>query len=291
MFFGRIVLSSWCRERLMTPIVKRSTAAPMRPSLSTMALASALATSLFLTACGSAAPVAPGFYRVQRGDTLSNIARKQGVSTVALARWNSLSNPNQIDVNQVLRVTPPAGGDLRTEAASGGAISGSAESPSAAASRRAQQAPTASAPRTARRAAPTVTPVPAMPTSGPPASRTIALAWPANGAVVTRFDGSRNKGIDIAANLGDPVLAAASGEIAYVGQLRGYGNLLIIKHSNGFLTSYGHLQGFDVREGQTVTSGKQIATVGATESTRPILHFELRYDGRPVDPMRYLTPR
>jgi len=289
MFFGRIALSPRCRERLMKHQAKRNVATPSRPSLSAMALASALAASLFLSACGSAAPVAPGFYRVQRGDTLSEIARKQGVSPTALARWNSLSNPNQIDVNQVLRVTPPAGGDLRTEAESG-----IAASPSSIASRKtpAQQAQAASGtPRNARRTAPSVTPVPATAPSGPPASRTIALAWPANGAVVARFDGSRSKGIDIAANLGDPVVAAAAGEIAYVGQLRGYGNLLIIKHSNGFLTSYGHLQGFDVREGQTVASGKQIATVGATESTRPLLHFELRYDGRPVDPMRYLTPR
>lgn len=289
MFFGRIALSSRCHERLVQHHATRNIATPGRPSLSAMALASALATTLFLSACGSAAPVAPGFYRVQRGDTLSDIARKQGVSTTALARWNSLSNPNQIDVNQVLRVTPPAGGDLRTESASANVVSSSSS-----ASRRppAQQAQAASAtPRTARRAAAAaaVTPVPAP--SGPPASRTIALAWPAGGAVVARFDGSRSKGIDIAANLGDPVVAAASGEIAYVGQLRGYGNLLIIKHSNGFLTSYGHLQGFDVREGQTVASGKQIATVGATESTRPLLHFELRYDGRPVDPMRYLPPR
>jgi len=289
MFFGRIALTSWCRERLMKQEAERNDTTPDRPSLPTMALACALATSLFLSACGSAAPVAPGFYRVQRGDTLSNIARKQGVSMTALARWNSLSNPDQIDVNQVLRVTPPAGGDLRTEAASR-----IVASPSGSASRKpsSQQAQAASGtPRATRRAAPSTTPVPATAPSGPPASRTIALAWPANGAVVARFDGSRSKGIDIAANLGDPVTAAAAGEIAYVGQLRGYGNLLIIKHSNGFLTSYGHLQGFDVREGQTVASGKQIATVGATESTRPLLHFELRYDGRPVDPMRYLAPR
>ena len=278
MVFGRIVLSH--RQRSLSIKAQQ----PISRRVSAMALASVLATSLFLTACGSA-PVAPGFYRVQRGDTLTEIARKQGQSASALARWNNLTDPNQINVDQVLRVAPPAGsGDLRTEPASSGSTTANTSN-----TRKSPAQTNAMTPRAVRRTGPAA--VPALPTGGPPASRTITLAWPAAGAVITRFDGSRNKGLDIAANLGDPVIAAASGEIAYVGQLRGYGNLLIIKHSNGFLTSYAHLQGFDVREGQSIAAGKQVATVGATESPRPMLHFELRYNGQPVDPARYLPPR
>ncbi|MGI4985708.1 MAG: peptidoglycan DD-metalloendopeptidase family protein [Janthinobacterium lividum] len=228
----------------------------------------ALSLTAALVAACSSAPVGPGFYRVEKGDTLSSIARRHGQSVASLSRWNNIPNPNQLDVDQVLRVVSPRGdAGVRTRGADA-------------------NAPARTAPAAPRPAAP---PLPVI--GGPPAGTTIALAWPAQGAVVDTFDGSRNKGIDIGGQTGDPVTAAAAGQVAYVGQLRGYGNLLIIKHSGGFLTSYAHLQRASVKEGQAISSGQTIATLGDTEATRAMLHFELRYNGQPVNPSRYLPAR
>ncbi|MGI4857294.1 MAG: peptidoglycan DD-metalloendopeptidase family protein [Janthinobacterium lividum] len=232
-----------------------------------------LALATVLVAACSSAPVGPGYYRVEKGDTLSAIARRHGQSVANLSRWNNISNPNQLEVDQVLRVASPRGeAPVRTRSADATAST--------------QPETARAAPSAARPAAP-----PALTTGGPPAGTTIALAWPTQGSVVDAFDGSRNKGIDISGQTGDPVSAAAPGQVAYVGQLRGYGNLLIIKHSGGFLTSYAHLQRANVKEGQTISSGQTIATVGDTEAARPMLHFELRYNGQPVNPIRYLPSR
>lgn len=241
-----------------------------RISMRAMRGAFALSVALLVAACSSA-PVGEGFYRVERGDTLSGIARQQKQSVGSLTRWNNLSNPNQIEVGQVLRVAPP-GGETVTGAA-------------ALRTRPDEDASAASQPSRPAR------PAPVLSSGGPPPSATIALVWPAKGSVVANYDGSRNKGIDIAGQTGDPVSAAAPGQVAYVGQLRGYGNLLIIKHSSGFLTSYAHLQRALVKEGQTVSSGQSVALVGSTEASRPMLHFELRYNGQPVNPTRYLPSR
>lgn len=237
-----------------------------------------LAAALLVAACSSA-PVGPGYYRVQRGDTLYSIARQQKQSGADLIRWNSLANPDKIEVDQVLRVTPPTGETaLRTR-------------PESTANR--ENAPAAPTPRPSRRTRNATPAEPAAATAvvTPPASKDIALIWPANGKIVNSFDGNRNKGVDIAGSAGEPVKAAAPGQVAYVGQLRGYGNLLIIKHDNGFLTSYAHLQKTDVKEGQRVSSGQTVASIGNTEAAAPMLHFELRYNGQPVNPTRYLPAR
>lgn len=255
MLFGRIDLP-----------VARAALRRSAPLLLTLATA--------LVAACSSAPVGPGFYRVEKGDTLSSIARRNGQSVASLARWNAIANPNQLEVDQVLRVAPPRGdAGVRTRGADSSASTGVAGSASG------RDAPAATRP------------VPALPTGGPPAGTSISLVWPTAGPVVEAFDGSRNKGIDIGGQIGDPISAAAAGQVAYVGQLRGYGNLLIIKHSGGFLTSYAHLRRADVKEGQAISVGQTIATLGDTEATRPILHFELRYNGQPVNPARYLPPR
>jgi lipoprotein YgeR len=261
MIFGRIGMQV---TRQDTPRATKRVTSQFTPG------AIVLAFALLVAGCSSA-PVGPGFYRVERGDTLSGIARQQKQSVSSLARWNNLSDPNQLEVGQVLRVAPPGGtanaGVLRT-------------TPDA----------SASTAQNAQNARP-VRPAPALPSGGPPASATITLAWPARGSIINNYDGSRNKGIDIAGQAGDPVSAAAPGQVAYVGQLRGYGNLLIIKHSNGFLTSYAHLQRTLVKEGQSVSSGQAVAAIGSTEAARPMLHFELRYNGQPVNPARYLPAR
>lgn len=119
-----------------------------------------------------------------------------------------------------------------------------------------------------------------------------AWLWPAAGAVLAGFDEARNKGVDIAGQLGDPVLAAADGRVVYAGAgLRGYGNLVILKHNNTYLTAYAHNQSLLVKEDQTVRRGQRIAEMGNTDADRVKLHFEIRRQGKPVDPLRYLPNR
>jgi len=210
-----------------------------------------------LAACGSA-PVGPGFYRVERGDTVSKIARSHRQSVQNIVRWNNLSNPDSIDVGQVLRVSPPAG------------VASAAVTP---------------------RAAPRET-EPSAPRTPAPAVASISLLWPTTGQVIHHFDGRTWKGIDIGNAVGTPIIAAASGTVVYAGNgLRGYGNLLIIKHDADYLTAYAHNRVLLVKEGQTVAQGQKIAEMGSTDTDRPMLHFELRYQGRSIDPARSLPPR
>ncbi|SEA26090.1 peptidoglycan DD-metalloendopeptidase family protein [Paraburkholderia sartisoli] len=222
-----------------------------------------------LAACG-AAPVGPGFYRVERGDTLSSIARSNRTSVQNIARWNGLTNPDAIESGQVLRVAPPA--NSATAARGADRSSGSAQASSGS---------TASRGTTALAPAPTAAP-----------SSTIALVWPAQGTVTRRFDGANSKGIDIVNVAGTPVVAAAAGSVVYAGDgLRGYGNLIIIKHNSDYLSAYAHNRAMLVKEGQTVAQGQKIAEMGDTDSDHVMLHFELRYQSRSIDPARSLPPR
>jgi lipoprotein YgeR len=224
-----------------------------------------------LAACGSA-PVGPGYYRVERGDTLYKIARSNRTSVESLTRWNKLSNPDSLEVGQVLRVAPPPG---TATASTGSTRSSASASASAGAS--------ASAPSSSRSAA---ADTPAAPASS------ISLIWPATGNVVRGFDGNNSKGIDIANAAGTPVFAAASGTVVYASNgLRGYGNLLIIKHNADYLTAYAHNRSLLVKEGETVQQGQKIAEMGDSDNDRVMLHFELRYAGRSIDPARSLPPR
>ena len=116
--------------------------------------------------------------------------------------------------------------------------------------------------------------------------------WPAAGKVVDAFDSPRNKGIDIAGTEGAPVLAAADGEVVHVGSaLRGYGNLVIIRHAGEYVSAYGHNRKILVTQGQQVKRGQQIAELGRSDSDRPKLHFEIRHQGKPLDPVKYLPSR
>ncbi|WOD19341.1 peptidoglycan DD-metalloendopeptidase family protein [Paraburkholderia kirstenboschensis] len=220
----------------------------------------------FIAACGST-PVGPGFYRVERGDTLSKIARSHHQSVQSIVRWNNLTNPDSIEVGQVLRVDPPNGA-----ASTNGAVrsSGNGNASTTAAPR---PAPSDNAP------------------SSPPAS-SISLVWPTSGNVIRGFDGGNSKGIDISAPAGTPVVAAAAGTVVYAGNgLRGYGNLLILKHNAEYLTAYAHNRVLFVKEGESVAQGQKIAEMGDTDTNRVMLHFELRYQGRSIDPSRALPPR
>jgi lipoprotein NlpD len=144
-----------------------------------------------------------------------------------------------------------------------------------------QPAAAASAPAAPVTAAPTVT-----------SDDEIAWIWPTVGPVLAGFDEVKNKGLDIGGNAGDPVLAAADGRVVYVGAgLRGYGNLIILKHNNTYLTAYAHNQTLLIKEDQTVRKGQKIAEMGSSDADRVKLHFEVRRQGKPVDPSKYLPPR
>lgn len=215
-----------------------------------------------LAACG-AAPVGPGFYRVERGDTVSKVARANRTSAQNIARWNNLTDPNAIEVGQVLRVAPPAGSvAAATTPVEPPARTGSADTSSAAVSG-------------------LTTP-----------ATSIALIWPTQGSVIRGFDGKNSKGIDIAGASGTQIVAAAAGTVVYAGNgLRGYGNLLIVKHNADYLSAYAHNRALLVKEGQSVTQGQAIAEMGDTDTNRVMLHFELRYKGSSIDPSRYLPAR
>ena len=120
----------------------------------------------------------------------------------------------------------------------------------------------------------------------------IAWGWPSNGNVATPFDEVRSKGLVFAGKVGDPVLAAADGRVIYAGSgLRGYGNMVIVKHNNSYLTAYAHNQLLMVKEDQVVRRGQKIAEMGSSDAERVQLHFEIRRLGKPVDPARLLPPR
>ena len=144
---------------------------------------------------------------------------------------------------------------------------------------------------------PGVTPAPApAPASPPPPPSAGAddgdFIWPASGALIAGFDEAKNKGLGIAGKAGDAVLAAADGRVVYAGAgLRGYGNLIILKHNNTYLTAYAHNQSLLVKEDQAVKKGQKIAEMGSTDADRVKLHFEVRRQGKPVDPSRYLPSR
>lgn len=238
----------------------------------------------------------PGYYTVKPGDTLIRIGLDTGQSWKDLARWNNMDNPNLIEVGQVLRVVPPVAAVAAPVVPdSGGVVTRPVPAPSVA------PAPVASAPRAAASnsavaAAPAVVAAPSAapePKPSPAAGEDeIGFIWPASGPLLAGFDEVRNKGYDIGGKAGDPVLAAAEGRVVYAGAgLRGYGNLIILKHNNTFLTAYAHNQVLLVKEDQSVRKGQKIAEMGSTDADRVKLHFEIRRQGKPVDPARFLPSR
>ncbi|MFJ3046395.1 peptidoglycan DD-metalloendopeptidase family protein [Herbaspirillum chlorophenolicum] len=276
----------------------------------------------------AAVPAGRGYYTVKKGDTLYRIALESGQSYRDIVTWNNLTNPNDIKVDQVLRVAPPdgAGGQAQTTAVAPVPASGievkplgapGAAAPAAAASaasnktgprgdKRAysesalaelEKPDSASAPVAAAAAAPAAPAKaePAHPAEKPAAVATddegVSWMWPADGKVVGTFDGGK-KGLDIAGKSGQPVLAAGAGKVMYAGSgIRGYGNLVIIKHTNNLLSAYAHNKTILVKEGQSVTKGQRIAEMGNSDSDSVKLHFEIRQQGKPVDPSKYLPPR
>ena len=249
----------------------------------------------------------PDYYTVKPGDTMIRIGLDSGQNWRDIARWSGVENPNQIEAGQVLRIAPPLPGTVIAAAAPPTAT------PAAAVARpvtSASATPAPVPPVTSAAVKPAA--VPATPPA-PPASAPVAVAapaapvasaptatgedeiawiWPTNGGVLAGFDEVKNKGLDIGGTAGEAVVAAADGRVVYVGAgLRGYGNLIILKHNNTYLTAYAHNQTLLVKEDQSVRKGQKIAEMGNSDADRVKLHFEVRRQGKPVDPAKYLPPR
>ncbi len=222
----------------------------------------------------------PGYYTVKPGDMVIRIGLETGHNWRDIVRWNNLTAPYTIEIGQVLRVTPP--GSTDTAVVSRPVTPGSATATAGTAGAVAA----ASAARPAPAVASPVTP------AASAGEDDIAWIWPAQGALVAGFDEAKNKGFDIAGKTGDAVIAAADGRVVYAGAgLRGYGNLIILKHNNTFLTAYAHNQTLLIKEDQSVKKGQKIAEMGNSDADRVKLHFEIRRQGKPVDPARYLPAR
>ena len=193
-------------------------------------------------------------YTVKAGDTLIRIGLDTGQSPTDIARWNGLSDPGKIVIGQVLRLVPPAPGE----------------------------------------APPVVKPPLPTPTAPSPVTsdEDVTWIWPAQGPVLAAFNQSKNKGLEIGGAAGDAVLAAADGKVVYAGAgLRGYGNMIILKHNKTYVSVYAHNQTLLVKEDDVIKRGQKIAEMGNTEADRVKLHFEVRKLGNSVDPAKYLPSK
>ena len=210
-------------------------------------------------------PAPPGYYRVKKGDTLARIALDHGQAPRDVTQWNKDENPNfnpnVIEVGDLVLIKPPASTKAAKPVEKKSTLSTEkADTPAQAESTKSEVV----------------------------AEPGIRLSWPAKGKVTGEFN-ETNKGIDIAGKVGEPVLAAADGKVVYAGNsLRGYGNLVIVKHDNTYLTAYAHNSKLLVKEGDSVRKGQKIAEMGDTDTNAPKLHFELRVNGKPVNPTPYL---
>lgn len=241
---------------------------------------------------------------VRKGDTLYRIARAHGISVLDLAMWNRIAPPYTIHPGQVLRLSSPeAPRPARPDPPSTASTASTTKPPAAASSTGKPVAGKPAAvdkPQAGTPARPATTTTPARPVQTPapvatPAPRAdFAWRWPADGTIVGRFvagDPTR-QGIDIAGRSGAPVRASADGVVVYSGAgLVGYGELIIIKHSEQWLSAYGHNRARLVNEGQRVKAGDQIAEMGRSGASRDMLHFEIRYNGKPQDPLQALPKR
>ena len=269
-------------------------------------------------------PSGPGYYTVKRGDTLYRIALENGQDYRDIVAWNNITNPASIKEGQVLRIAPPgaadnAGGAVAKPIAAAGGVesrpldrstslppppSSSAESGSlrrepkvnkeaysdeAYARLSKTEVAVAKAPETKPEAKPEAKPEVAAAPVGPDE---VVWSWPTSGKVLAAYSDNGSKGIDLGGKAGDPVLAAADGKVLYAGNaIKGYGNLVIIGHKGGLNSVYAHNRKILVEEKQVVSKGQKIAEMGNSDSETVKLHFEIRRQGRPVDPTGYLPKR
>lgn len=226
----------------------------------------------------------PRRYQVATGDTLYSIAWRFGLDYRGVARAN--------DIGPRYRIYPGQWLELREAEAPPSPAATAATGSSS----RAQKPPSPPASSAVAGARPSKTPArkEVAATKQAPVSAATKWQWPARGSLISRFNrrGRLNKGVDIAGNPGDPVYAAAAGQVVYAGRgLRGYGNLIIINHDERFLSAYAHNSKLLVQEQQKVSAGEKIAEIGDSDANRTMLHFEIRKDGKPVNPLAYLPKR
>lgn len=229
-------------------------AATTSPSSRFFAALAVVGLALLVAACGSTPTRGSATYTVKRGDTLYSIAWRHGLDYREVARWNGIGRDYLIRPGQVLYLIPSSRADRQV------------------------RQPRSSPPRAA-------TIAPAI-----PAGASVTWGWPADqvqAQSTTRPNSSQ--GLTLAGQLGQPIRAAAAGNVVYVGSgLLGYGQLVIIKHNETFLSAYGHTRSALIREGDGVLAGQAIATMGEGPGQRPMLYFEIRVNGQPVDPLRFL---
>ena len=218
---------------------------------------------------------APDYYTVRSGDTLSGIAARYGLGYVSVAEMNDIASPYRIYVGQSLRLKNSARRTTTTQAVT----------QTAPIQRQIVQLPTTPV----KPAAPVAANIPTAPVSS---SKVSALRWvkPNNGSVIQNFNLANNiKGIRYAGNIGDAIYAAADGQVVYAADgLKEYGNLILIKHINGYISAYAHNSKMHVKSGENVTAGQKIAEMGASGANRTMLEFQVRLDGKPIDPTNVL---
>lgn len=279
----------------------------------------------------SVATAAKDTYVVMRGDTVYSIAREHNMDFRELIALNSIENANRITPGAVLKIKPSAEAGssavvstapivsdvvvVRPLGEAGGAITAPSANANTDTLKREPKAgkepysdealAKAQNPTQGTNPSPVKPAEPAAAAAGTeakpdvkPADQAaaggdeVAWIWPANGKIVGTFSDGGIKGVDIAGKAGDPVIASGDGKIVYSGTgLRGYGKLVIIKHNNTYLSAYAHNQAILVKEGQTVSKGQKIAEMGNSDADQVMLHFEVRRQGKPVDPLKYLPPR
>lgn len=283
------ILLGACASRTPAPVVERGGGAPAK---------------------GSAAVAAPArpveFHTVKKGDTLYSIALEHGQAYRDVAAWNNIDNPNVIRVGQQLRVAPPEGVAVAKPVAAPAAVearplaaAGTTNSDTLKREPKGGKQPyteqaMAAAQKTeeAQHAQPVAQakadPRPAEPSAG----GELNWAWPSGGKVIAGYVDGGNKGVDIEGKIGEPVLAAEAGKVTYAGSgIRGYGNLLIVQHANSLSSVYAHNSKLLAREGQQVARGQKIAELGNSDADQSKLHFEIRRQGKPLDPLKLLPSR
>ena len=259
----------------------------------------------------AAAPAAKAgeYHTVKKGETLYSVALEHGQSYRDVAAWNNIDNPSMIRVGQQLRVVPPEGVavarpidtppavEVRPLATSRPQANTEAlkREPKGGKQPFTEQALAAVQKDNAARSEPppaaAIKPEP-KPTEAPAGTGELNWAWPAAGKVIGAFVEGGSKGIDIGGRIGDPVHAAEAGKVTYVGSsIRGYGNLVIVQHANSLISVYAHNSKLLVKENQQVTKGQKLAELGDSDADQPKLHFEIRRQGKPIDPLKALPPR